>query len=323
METNKRLLAIVDRFAEARILVVGDMMLDRFIWGTVTRISPEAPVPVVDVTRESAHLGGSANVVSNISALGGCAIPVGLVGEDEAGLILRAKLTELGVVAEGLVVDSGFQTIQKTRIIAHQQQVVRVDREIKQPLSDHNLARIEARLKTLAVGSDALILSDYGKGVITPPLLAWLAPYNQRLLISVDPKDRNFPHYHGFGVITPNKAEAERMSGIAITDGESLQQAAAAIFARLACRNLLITLGEQGMALFPGPREMITIPTKAREVYDVSGAGDTVIATYTLASVCGATPHEAALLANAAAGVVVAKIGTATLTPEELRTALG
>ncbi len=313
---------LIDRFPKIKILVVGDFMLDRFIWGDVTRISPEAPVPVVHVTDESVHLGGSANVVSNICALGGQALPVGLVGRDEPGSILFAEMEKLGVGTHGMVIDPGYQTILKTRIIAHNQQVVRVDREKLQPSQAKNLNEIQKQVLGYLGESHALIISDYGKGVIGPQLLENLANTFPDKLTAVDPKDPNFEHYKKFQVITPNQAEAERMSGITITDETSLKKAAKVIFEKLSCRHLLITRGEHGMALFQGPSNYTAIPTRAREVYDVSGAGDTVISTYTLARAAGATPHQAALLANAAGGVVVSKLGTATLTVEELKTAV-
>ena len=313
---------VIDRFPKSRVLVVGDLMLDRFIWGQVNRISPEAPVPVVRVTRESAHLGGAANVVANLRALGGDAVPIGLIGDDEAGKLLIETLKSGGVSTEGLVIDSKYRTIQKTRIVAHNQQVVRVDREDPLDLTPLHRDLIKQRLTDWAPKSHAMIVSDYGKGVITADILEDIAGLAGNTPVNVDPKDKNFDHYHGFNVLTPNQKEAERMSGIVLTNDNDLVKAAAIIFDRWQCRHLLITRGEQGMALFLSPGEMALIPTHAREVYDVSGAGDTVIATYTLAQSVGATPFQAAVLANAAAGVVVGKLGTASLNPDELKAAL-
>ena len=320
---KQALFDLADRLSEARVLVVGDLMLDRFIWGKVNRISPEAPVPVVQVTSDSIHLGGAANVVSNINALGGRAVPIGLIGNDEAGNLLRKQLAQGNMSQQGIVADGDFQTIEKTRIIAHHQQVVRVDRERLINTSETMGTQIKAKLSELIPRAQAVIVSDYGKGVVNRGLLQHLCQFRDQVFISVDPKDLNFDHYRQVHVITPNQSEAERMSGVTIDGPDSLEKAAAAIFKRLSCKHLLITLGEHGMALFRGSARCDTIPTLAREIYDVSGAGDTVIAVYTMAQAVGADPHQAALMANAAAGVVVGKLGTATLDKEELKTALG
>ena len=317
------LLDIISRFDQARILVVGDMMLDRFIWGKVSRISPEAPVPVVQVARETAILGGAANVVCNIHALGGQAMPLGFVGADPTAAEIRRLFGEKQIDTAGILTGEDFLSIQKTRIVAHQQQVCRVDREGKPVLSVPNRALLEQALRKHLAHTDAVIVSDYGKGVIYPEMLGLMTGRDSGTYVSVDPKDVNFGNYHRVDVLTPNHNEAERMSGIAIEDRASLMAAATKIFDTLACRHLLITLGEHGMALFPAKQELVRIPTRAREVYDVSGAGDTVIATYTLAKAAGASPRQAAWLANAAAGVVVGKLGTATLSADELRQALG
>ena len=319
----KRLLEVIDAFEKVNILVVGDMMLDRFIWGKVTRISPEAPVPVVRVTKESAHLGGSANVVSNVIALGGQAVPVGVVGEDEQAQALRDLFKACGASNEGMVVDPEFATIQKTRVIAHNQQVCRVDREGDTMLSDSCQERVYSKVFELLPQVQAVIVSDYGKGVVDRALLSRLCGSSGALHVGVDPKDRNFDFYKGAHIITPNQAEAERMAQIEIGDEESLSEAAGRIFEKLGCRHLLITRGEHGMALFQqsGGKPRI-IPSFVREVFDVSGAGDTVIGSYMLARSAGASPYEAAMLANTAAGVVVGKLGTATLNADELREAV-
>jgi len=319
---QQALLDIVNRFDRTNILVVGDMMLDRFIWGKVSRISPEAPVPVVKVARETAILGGAANVVCNIHALGGKALPLGFVGDDPTAAEIRRLFDEKQIGVAGILTGEDFCSIQKTRIVAHHQQVCRVDREGKPVLSDANRSLLENTLRKHLIEANAVIVSDYGKGVIYPEMLALLNERDRETYVSVDPKDVNFGNYRNVDVLTPNHNEAERMSGIAIEDRSSLMAAAAKIFDTLACRHLLITLGEHGMALFPSRETLVRIPTRAREVYDVSGAGDTVIATYTLGKAAGATPIQAAWLANAAAGVVVGKLGTATVSAEELRQAL-
>jgi len=322
MQETQVYLNLVDRFPQANVLVVGDMMLDRFLWGKVSRISPEAPVPVVQVVRETALLGGAANVVCNIQALGGKTEPLGMVGKDGTASDIRAMLEEKGISCRGLMVGDGFCTIQKTRIVAHHQQVCRVDREGEPELSTEQRGQIEAQLLKMLPDVQAVIVSDYGKGVIHSELLQCLMHNRRDIYVSVDPKDKNFDHYQMVDVVTPNHSEAERMSGITIKDRPSLLAAAQAIFTRIQCRHLLITLGEHGMALFTSPTDLVRIPTRAREVFDVSGAGDTVIATYTLAKAVRATPSQAAWLANLAAGIVVGKLGTATVTADELKKAV-
>jgi len=315
-------LKFLDRLGSGRVLVIGDLILDRFIWGCVERISPEAPVPVVKVERESVHLGGAANVLSNLAALGSVASIVGLIGVDGNGEELKSLLLKRGVDVSGLVASVSHPTIQKTRIIAHQQQVVRVDREKAAELESDIRAQILQQVITKLSQVDAVIISDYGKGVVDGDLIRHLTRLPNRPMISVDPKDRNFDNYHDVDILTPNQNEAERMSGVKISDSESLVAAAGRIFDVLSCERLLITRGERGMALFEDPKSYYEIPTQAREVYDVSGAGDTVIATYTLARAAGAHPRLAAYLANAAAGVVVAKLGTAEVSIDELEQAL-
>ena len=322
MEDLDALFAILDRFSQTKLLVVGDMMLDRFIWGKVSRISPEAPVPVVQVTRESAHLGGAANVVCNLESLGAKAIPIGLIGTDGPAADFLGLLKASDIDDRGMVRDESFESIQETRIIAQRQQVCRVDRERKTSLTPEQETKVQTRLFELLEEADAVIVSDYGKGVITRHLLQNLMQRADKRIISVDPKDKNYDYYHDVTVITPNQNEAQGMSGVGIEDEQGLRKAASVIFEKLHCKRLLITLGERGMALFRSPTDMVLIPTQAHEVFDVSGAGDTVIATYTLAKAAGATPRQAAILANAAAGVVVGKFGTATLNRQELREAL-
>jgi len=319
METHN-FVKLIDRFKDARLMVVGDLMVDRYIWGDVHRISPEAPVPVVKVTHESIHLGGSANVVNNIKALGGNVIPVGLMGNDRPGRDLLKALDQLGVSTDGLVFSDEYETIQKSRIIAQRQQIVRVDREVYPNLSQETRTRLEDRMMACMKDVDVVIVSDYGKGGITRELLARLEAESD-VMIHVDPKDKNFDFYKNVCLLTPNQSEAERMSGVSIRNEEDLREAASVIFKRLNCQRLLITRGELGMALFEKD-SMVLIPSKAREVFEVSGAGDTVIAAYSLASAAGASPEEAALISNAAAGVVVAKLGTATLSTDELIKAL-
>jgi D-beta-D-heptose 7-phosphate kinase/D-beta-D-heptose 1-phosphate adenosyltransferase len=306
-----------------RLLVVGDVMLDEFLWGRAARLSPEAPVPVVQVTRESFHVGGAGNVAANVCALGGEAVLAGVVGEDAAALRLDAGLRACGVEAR-LIPAPGRPTTLKTRIIAQHQQVVRADRESSDDLGHEvETALIEAAAAGLA-GCDAVIVSDYDKGVVTRRLVQALASRARRrgIPLLVDPKVRHLGRYRGASVVTPNQLEAAEAAGIAIVDAASLEAAGRRLLGALRCRAVLVTRGEQGMALFERGCEPVLIPAAAREVYDVTGAGDTVIATLGLALAAGAELREAAALANAAAGVVVAKLGTATAEPGELLQAL-
>jgi D-glycero-beta-D-manno-heptose-7-phosphate kinase len=307
-----------------RVLVAGDVMLDEFLWGSVSRISPEAPVPVVKVSRQSFHLGGAGNVAGNVRALGGEAVVVGVVGRDPAGERVREALAAAGV-EDGLVIaDSSRPTTVKTRIIAHHQQVVRADREVAddvpRPVEDALLARLRAALPSCG----AVVLSDYIKGVVTTRLMKALlaAASEQRVPVLVDPKVGHFPLYRKVTVVTPNQLEAEQATGRTIQGTGDLHAVGQRLLRMLACEAVLVTRGEQGMALFTRDGRPALIPTAAREVYDVTGAGDTVIATLALALSAGAPLAQSAMLANYAAGVVVGKVGTATASPDEVLAAL-
>lgn len=315
---------LIDHFRSRRIVVLGDLMLDEFIWGQVRRISPEAPVPVVEVMRETWRLGGAGNVVSNLLELGASAAPVGIVGEDEAARIMRDRFAERGADVSHLIPDPARPTTRKTRIVAHSQQMVRADREDRSPIQPPLEGRILDAFDRALAGADAVVISDYDKGLLTPRVLqhAIHAAHAQGKLVCLDPKIRNFLHYANVDVITPNQIEAERASGIEITDDQTLHAAATRIRELLACQNVLITRGEHGMSLLDEQGQLSSIPTVAREVYDVTGAGDTVIATLALALASGAHLPEAAILANHAAGIVVGKIGTATVSCAELLTSL-
>lgn len=300
----------------------GDVMLDEFVWGDVTRISPEGPVPVVDIRRESAHLGGAANVLANLRALGLEASVVGVVGDDRAGERLRAELKAAGAIEAdaSLVTDGERPTTVKTRIIAHSQLVVRADRERRAPVDEEIEGRIIAALRELVRGADAFIVSDYDKGAVTPRVLADVLPLavESGVPVLVDPKIRNFDAYRPATLVTPNHHEALRVTGSEDDSDEGMARAARAIREKLGCRSVLITRGERGMMLLEEDGEPTYVPTAAREVYDVTGAGDTVIATLASALAAGATLVEAAMLANHAAGIVVGKVGTATADAEEL-----
>ena len=315
---------IIQSFSLRKLLVVGDIMYDRFIWGSVTRISPEAPVPVVAVERESACAGGSANVALNLRSLGASVVPLGVVGEDtEASEILRIFL-DSGISTSGLVVAPERPTTTKTRIIAHNQQMVRVDREVTQDISAALQRSIIEGVKRELPSCDAVLISDYAKGVCTASLVKKVIAMalSAGKIIVADPKPGNFWAYKGVTVSTPNHHEAEQAVHHPIATPEDMQRAGNTILDRLGAGNLVITWGENGMVLFEGKKKPVTIPTVAREVFDVTGAGDTVAATLALVLACGATMRQAAVIANQAAGIVVGHVGTATLTRDELEGAL-
>ena len=318
--TQQRADEILRGAGTRNVVVYGDVMLDEFVWGDVTRISPEAPVPVVDIRRESVHLGGAANVLANLVALGARANVVGVVGDDRAGERLRAELKEAGAADEALVVDASRPTTVKTRIIAHSQLVVRADRERRA----HVDAQVEARLIEVLVqlikGADAFVVSDYDKGAVTPSVLGPVLrlAYGRGIPVLVDPKIRNFDAYRPATLVTPNHHEALRLTDTEDHTDEGLKRAAHLIRARLDCDSVLITRGERGMMLLESYHEPVYVETAAREVYDVTGAGDTVIATLAAALAARASMVEAAVLANHAAGIVVGKVGTATASAEEV-----
>lgn len=307
-------------FPKAKILVVGDIMVDRFIWGKVSRISPEAPVPVVVVEKETFLFGGAANVVNNIYALGGRVTLCGVVGDDETGQRMLKDMKQMGIETRGVLVEQGRQTTTKTRIIAHHQQVVRIDRETTDHLKLSTLRDLWAFLKQNVENFDGVILSDYGKGVLTRELIQSTIrrAKETKKFVLVDPKLKNFSFYKGAKVVTPNTSEASAASGVSITDLSSLRKAGRLLMKKLRCDALVVTRGEEGMAIFERRQEPFLVPTVAREVYDVTGAGDTVIATMALALAIGASVREAAGLANYAAGIVVGKMGTATVSRQEL-----
>lgn len=319
-QNTARLKSVISRFDKAKVLVVGDLILDEFIWGKVTRISPEAPVPVVWVNSENFMPGGASNVANNIRALGGEAHLVGVVGDDGRGETLRSLLTRGGVGCDGIFADPGRPTTQKTRIIAHHQQVVRIDREIIRPVSEELLRRMLDYIAGMLPKMDALIIEDYGKGVIAPRLVREIVKLAKtgKKIITVDPKEENFSYYRGVTTITPNHHEAGSAVGFALSDDALLKKAGEKLLSRLNCESVLITLGENGMCLFEKGKAPLKIPTVAQEVYDVSGAGDTVISAYTLARASGAAASDAALISNYAAGIVVGKIGVAVTNRREL-----
>ena len=318
--TPVRARALFKKMRGRRVIVLGDVMLDEFLWGTVARISPEAPVPVVEVTRQSYHLGGAGNVAANACSLGGTAVLAGIVGADPAAERVRESLAAAGVQTALVASDSGRPTTVKTRIVAQNQQVVRADREQAGDITADLEDGLAGRLRGVLPSCGALIVSDYQKGVVTPRLMRTVVSLARRrgIPVLVDPKVRHFHLYRGVSLVTPNQLEAEQATGIRIRGEDDLLAAGARILRKLRCGAALVTRGEQGMSLFEGGGRPLHIPTAAREVFDVTGAGDTVIATVALALCGGARLSEAAMLANYAAGVVVGKVGTATATPDEV-----
>lgn len=303
------------------IVVLGDVMLDQFIWGDVTRVSPEAPVPVVDIRRESTHLGGAANVLANLLALGAKASVIGVVGDDFAGERIRSSVRDKSALqTDGeLVLDPSRPTTIKTRIIAQNQMVVRADRELRTPVNGETENRIISAVRAALETAQALVVSDYDKGVVTPRILSEVLPAAYgRMPVLIDPKMRNFDAYRPATLVTPNHHEALRLAGLEEDSEDTLRRAAQMIHTRLGCDAVLITRGDRGMMLVEGDSDPVNVETAAREVFDVTGAGDTVIATLGAALAAGASMAEAAVLANHAAGIVVGKLGTATASAEEV-----
>jgi D-beta-D-heptose 7-phosphate kinase/D-beta-D-heptose 1-phosphate adenosyltransferase len=325
--TKAKLEKIFSRFSKCQILVVGDLMLDRYLIGNVSRISPEAPVPVVDINKEEHLLGGAANVAKNIAALSGNAKLVGVIGNDSFGKILKKLLKSHGFSDDSIFIDSNRPTTVKTRIIAHNQQIVRADREKSAPIPDSLNRKLLDNINKLLPKTAGVIISDYGKGVINYSLLSTLIQScnERKIFVSVDPKETHFFNYRKVGTITPNHHEAGFVAGQKITDDKSLLSVGWRLLEQLQARSILITLGEKGMALFendsraPEGKVLTRIPAMARKVFDVTGAGDTVIATMTLAVAAGANLKEAAFIANVAAGEVVGEIGTAQVSKNRLR----
>jgi len=311
--------SLLRNISKVKILVVGDIMLDRFIWGKVSRISPEAPVPVVVVEHENHLLGGAANVVNNIHSLGGKVSLCGVVGDDETGQTIISLLKKIGIGTDGVFIEPGRQTTVKTRIFAQTQQVVRIDRETTDHLKTGTFRDLSEFLKKKTGEFDGVILSDYGKGLLTGELIRRTIRKAKEMkkVVLVDPKPKNFSFYKGATVVTPNTKEAGEGSGIPISDELSLKKAGRKLLRKLKCEALVVTRGEEGMAIFE-PHQEFFVHTVAKEVYDVTGAGDTVIGTIAMALATGANVIDAVRLANYAAGIVVEKKGTATVHREEL-----
>jgi D-beta-D-heptose 7-phosphate kinase/D-beta-D-heptose 1-phosphate adenosyltransferase len=315
----------IQRFPQASVLVVGDLILDHYVMGKVSRISPEAPVPVVHVESESLRLGGAANVFNNILALGGKADLCGVIGADESGRLLMKELGTRRSGRGGVVIDHDRPTTRKSRVMAHNQQIVRYDvegrQELKPALQRRIVQYVESRLRELS----CVVVSDYAKGVVSASLMSDITRLAalRKVPVIVDPKVEHFGYYKGVTVMTPNHLEATQASGLHGDDDQTINEAGAMIRQRLGCQSVLITRGEKGMSLYEGDGMSWHLPTQARQVYDVTGAGDTVIATLALALSTGASIKHGAILANHAAGIVVGMVGTATVSPKQLMEVLG
>lgn len=331
----KNLQAVIKRFNKANILVIGDLILDEYIWGKVERISPEAPVPVVWANKHDYVPGGAANVANNVRSLGGKVTLVGVTGKDKNSGALLQELKKRKIDTSGVFIEPNRHTTVKTRIIAGHQQIVRVDWEHTEPLPQKLNQEIIKYIKKNIKDFDAIIIEDYGKGVINMQLLESIIFFvgSHKKIITVDPKEDHFQYYRGVSAITPNRKELENaVRNLKIKDtanklhihndklfsDKDINEAARQILEYLDLESVLVTLGEQGMKLFEKGGSMTHIPTKAQAVFDVSGAGDTVIAVFTLALSCGASKLQAAHIANYAAGIVVGKVGTAVTSREEL-----
>ncbi|MCK5243339.1 D-glycero-beta-D-manno-heptose-7-phosphate kinase [bacterium] len=320
-----RLKQLVNKFANKKILVIGDIMLDEYIWGKVSRISPEAPIPVVHVNKENALPGGAANVANNIVALGGKVILAGIIGKDAMGTRVLSLLKKEGVNTDCIIQDRSRPTITKTRVLAHSQQVVRIDRESPGQIRSKVINELLERYAKWIKRVDAVIISDYNKGLLTETLaqnVIHLARQHKRI-ISGDPKPQNIYKFKGVTLISPNQSEASLAAKQEITNRSTLIKAGKIILKDLQCEAVLITCGEEGMSLFEKNEGISHIHTVAQEVYDVSGAGDTVISTLTLALTAGGNFREAAVAANCAAGITVGEVGVATTTQTELKRRIG
>ncbi|MET0501695.1 MAG: D-glycero-beta-D-manno-heptose-7-phosphate kinase [Candidatus Binatia bacterium] len=314
---------LLNRFRGARLLVVGDLMLDHFIFGDVERISPEAPVPVLRVISESYRLGGAANVIHNVRSLGAQVTACGVIGRDAAGKRLVHDLRRVGASTAGVFADKQVQTIEKSRIIAgpHHQQIVRLDRENQAPIAEATLKRLQRFVLAKAMACDGVVISDYGKGVVHASLLSSMTRLvrQDKLICVVDPKKENYGRYRFPTLITPNKDEAGDASGVAIRDEKSLLAAGEKLVRMWQAKAVLITRGPDGMSLFRSRRAVRHFPTESRDLFDVTGAGDTVAAVCGLALACGASFEDAAVIANLAAGLVGDEVGTVAVSLEKLK----
>ena len=318
---KNKIINIIDLFKDQEILVIGDVMLDRYIWGDVSRISPEAPVQVVNVEKEENALGGAANVANNITSLCGTAFLVGIIGNDISGRTLKMELQKRDIITDHLITDMKRPTIQKMRVIARNQQLLRVDYDTNKEISVQTFEKVIAIVRQLIQQVGVIIISDYGKGIITKNLMEKIITLSvkKKKFLIVDPKPKNVNYYKGCSIVIPNHHEASQMTKIEEKTEEDLVKIGETLKANLDC-DVLITRGEKGMTLFKKDESIKSISTKAKEVYDVTGAGDTVAASLSLALSNGASLEEASVIANHAAGIVVGKVGTSTVSIKELKT---
>lgn len=311
---------LVRSFEGKRIAVIGDFMLDRYLWGTVSRVAPEAPVPVVEIEHESDHLGGAANVAQNIASLGATPYLLGVLGDDASGSRLLELMQAAGFQTDGIVIDASRPTTVKTRVMAHDQHVMRTDRETRRAIDGSIQKRLYRYLHEILPMMDGILVEDYNKGVLVQPLISRIVDlaFEEEKVITVDPKFNHFLDYRRVSVFKPNRKETEDILGMKLDSEANIRKAGIGLLELLQCKNVLITLGEDGMAVFPRNGKSKQIHTTAKRVYDVSGAGDTVIATLTLAMAVGAGIWEAAELANFAAGIIVGEVGTVPITRNKL-----
>ncbi len=317
----KRFNSLISNLKRKKIAVVGDLMVDRYFWGKVSRISPEAPVPIVDIEREFSQLGGAANVGNNIKFLGGEPFLIGVIGDDNTGTLLLELLKSTGFSVDGIVVDPSRPTTIKTRVIADNQHVVRTDRESREEINDAIEKKIIKIIKEKISEFDGIILEDYNKGVLKRGVIhKTISVANDiGIPVTVDPKFDNFFEYKKATVFKPNQREVEIKLGFQFTDDVKLIEAGKILLEKIECENILITRGEKGMTLFKNNGEYINVPTRAKVIHDVSGAGDTVIATLTAVLVAGGDVEEAATIANYAAGIVCGEVGVVPIELKKLR----
>jgi len=314
----------IENFANVNVLVIGDLMIDEYLWGSVDRISPEAPVPVVCVQKESHALGGAGNVIHNLVAMGADVCAIGTAGTGKTGQMIFEKLEDLGIETDGIISEPRRPTTRKTRVIASNQQVLRIDKEIKKNINGDTLEKLVKIIETKISTANLVILSDYDKGLITKELVGQIVRLAKKyhILTLADPKSLNFSKYEQVSILTPNKKEASLAANMEIKSERDLFDAGRKIMDQIRLDRLLVTCGKDGMVLFEKGRAPYTIESKARQVFDVSGAGDTVISLLGLGLATGASFKQSASIANVAAGIVVAKLGTATASIDELKQAL-
>lgn len=324
MKNPSELLGILDCFAQTKVLIIGDVMLDCYWWGEASRLSPEAPVPIVALNKVSYIPGGAANVAANIAGLGAQVFLVGVVGADDSANNLRESLQKNAIASDFLFASDTRPTTTKTRVLVHNQQIARIDKETREPLNQIEEEKVLAIARDLIAEADLIVLSDYAKGCLTRTLIRSIvaeAKENKKMIL-VDPKGKDFTKYNGATLLTPNFAEAVNAANVENTGEKTIEKAAEKLLSEIEIDWLLITLGEDGMKLFRRDAEPIHFPSMARQVFDVTGAGDTVIASLAVALAAKTDVHSAVSLANIAAGLVVEKVGTSTIPVEQLRASL-